>query len=183
MRAFLGIPVPEESKSRIISIQKKFSGFDIKLVEPENLHFNLKFFGDINDEQISKLKGILTDVCVQFKPFEIKISGLGAFPNKDYIRVVWIGVKDGHDEIVSLADSVQKSIKSLGFGVEDRFVPHLTLGRVRSGRNMTGLSKILDDMIGVEIGNMKISKLILFQSKLGPNGPTYEEVFNTQLSA
>jgi 2'-5' RNA ligase len=179
MRAFLGIPVPEDLKARIMSVQKRFSGFDIKFVEPENLHFNLKFFGEINDEKVAELKNILNDVCRNFKPFEIKMAGLGAFPNKEYIRVVWIGVKDGYNEMISLADSIQSSIKSFNFENDERFVPHLTLGRVRSGRNKEEIANILEE--NIEIGNMKVDRIVLFQSKLNPDGPKYEEVFNVKL--
>jgi RNA 2',3'-cyclic 3'-phosphodiesterase len=181
MRAFLGISVPKEMKTSIISAQNKFSGFDIKFVEPENLHFNLRFFGEINEEDAGKVKTLLGEALRNLRPFEIKIAGMGAFPNKDYIRVVWIGVKDGHQEIVSLAEAVQGSIQSLGFEAEEKFVPHLTLGRVRSGRNKEELSKLLDKTVDLEIGTMKVDEVKMFQSKLGPNRPIYEEVFSVKI--
>jgi len=73
---------------------------------------------------------------------------------------------------------VEKSVESLGFEKESQFVPHLTLGRVKSGRNKNELLVLLRKLGEVEIGKMKIDKLVLFQSKLSPKGPVYEEIFS-----
>jgi 2'-5' RNA ligase len=182
MRAFLGISIPDELKPRIESIQDNFYNFDIKFVEKENLHFNLKFFGEIDEEKTKKLKKVLEDICKQFKPFEIKISGVGAFPNRNYVRVIWLGVKDGYQALASLAEMIEKALESMGFETEEKFVPHLTLGRVRSGRNKNELIALLKELENVEIGKMTVDKITLFQSKLSPNGPVYEEVFKSVLS-
>ncbi len=181
MRAFLGIPISNDLKSEIIKIQDRFSDFDIKFVESENLHFNLKFFKEIDNEKVKKLKEILEKISTQFKPFEIEISGTGAFPSKSYIRVIWLGVKQGYQMFKSLVDTIETSLEALGFEKEDRFIPHLTLGRVRSGRNKNELLILIRKLEDVEIGKMMIDKIILFQSKLSPKGPIYEEVFNVEL--
>jgi 2'-5' RNA ligase len=181
MRAFLGIPIPEELRTKILQTQKEFSDFDIKFVEPENLHFNLKFFREISDENVEKLRTILQEICKKFQAFTIKIEGLGAFPNKNYIRVVWIGVKEGHNTMVSLAENIQNSIESLEFFEEEKFVPHLTLGRVRTARNKEGLKIKINELEGLEIGSMSVEEIVLFQSKLSPKGPEYEEVFKIKL--
>jgi len=183
MRAFLGVSVPEELKPRIESIQDSFYNFDIKFVEKENLHFNLKFFREIDEEKVEQLKKILEDICKQFWSFEIKIAGVGAFPNKNYVRVVWLGVKDGYQALEELADTIEKALESMGFETEEKFVPHLTVGRVRSGKNKNELIALLKELENVEIGKMIIDKVILFQSKLSPNGPIYEEVFSIKLSS
>jgi len=183
MRAFLGISIPDNLKPKIIRIQDKFDDFDIKFVEKENLHFNLKFFRYIEPGKIDKLKENLEKITTQFEPFEIGISGIGAFPSKNYVRVFWLGVKQGYHTFKSLTEMMGKSIESLGFEKESRFVPHLTLGRVKSGRNKTELLVLLRKLEKVEVGKMKIDKIILFQSKLSPRGPVYEEVFNINLKS
>ena len=181
MRGFFGIPVSNELKHKILSIQKRFSNFDIKFVEPENLHFNLKFFREIGNEEIDKLKQILEEISEKFEPFEIEIKGVGAFPSKNYIRVIWLGVKEGYNIMTSLAENIQDSIEALGFLKEGRFVPHLTLGRVRTARNKEVLRSLIEELKDVEIGKMKIDVVKLFKSKLSPQGPIYEEVFKVTL--
>jgi RNA 2',3'-cyclic 3'-phosphodiesterase len=181
MRAFLGISIPQDLKPMIASVQDKLSDFDIKLVEKENLHFNLKFFGDVAKDDTEKIKMVLEDISKQFEPFEIEVSGIGAFPNRNYIKVLWLGVKEGYQTLAALADTIEKSLESLGYETEEKFVPHLTLGRVRSGSNKNELLTLLKKLENVEIGKMKVSEVKLFESKLGPNGPVYEEVFKIKL--
>ena len=181
MRAFLGISIPEEIKSKILGVQKRFSKFDIKFVESENLHFNLKFFREIGDQEIEKLKQILKEVSEKFEPFEIEIKGIGTFPSKNYIRVIWLGVKEGNNIIAMLGESIQDSIEPLGFLKEGRFIPHLTLARVRTARNKEDLISKVEELKDIEIGKMKVDSMILFRSKLSPKGPFYEEVFNVKL--
>jgi len=181
MRAFLGISVPDGLKPKIIKIQDRFSDFDIKFVKPENLHFNLKFFKDIENEKVKKLKEILEQISAQFEPFEVEISGIGAFPSKNYIRVIWLGVKQGYQTFRSLAEVIENSLEVLEFEKENRFIPHLTLGRVRSGRNKNKLLILIRELENVEIGRMTVDKITLLQSKLSPKGPVYEEVFTVKL--
>jgi len=178
----LGVAIPEELKPKIVKVQRKFSDFDIKFVEKENLHFNIKFFGEIEDEKTEKLKRILEEQCKKFEPFEINISGLGAFPSKNYVRVIWLGVKEGYNNFVGLVETIENSIESLGFKKEGSFIPHLTLGRVRSGKNKNEMLRLFSELEDIEIGKMEISEIILFQSKLSPKGPVYEDVFKIRLS-
>jgi 2'-5' RNA ligase len=181
MRAFLGIKISDQLKPRIIQIQDGLDDFDVKLVEKENLHFNLKFFGDIESEKVDKIKEIVEKVAAQFEPFEINVNGIGAFPSKSYVKVVWLDIKEGFQTFKSLGDMIENSLANMGIKKEEDFVPHLTLGRVKSGRNKTELLVFLRKYEKIEVGKMMVDKLILFQSKLSPNGPAYEEVFTVNL--
>jgi len=181
MRAFLAISISEELKHKILGIQKRFSDFDIKFVEPENLHFNLKFFKEIGNQEIEKLKQILEGISEKFEPFEIEIKGIGVFPNRNYIRVIWLGVKEGYNIITSLAETIQDSIEVLGFLKKGKFIPHLTLGRVRTARNKDDLRSLVEELKDIEIGKMKVDTIKLFKSKLSPNGPVYEKLFRIKI--
>jgi 2'-5' RNA ligase len=181
MRAFLGIPIPDELKPRIVQIQDGLDDFDIKFVEKKNLHFNLKFFKDLENEKVDRLKREIDKVAGQFEPFEININGIGAFPNRSYVKVVWLGVKEGFQTLKSLGDMIGNSLVNMGIEKEGEFIPHLTLGRVRSARNKTELLVFLRKYENIEVGKMMIDKLTLFQSKLSSKGPVYEGVFTVNL--
>lgn len=180
MRAFIGIEIPEELKQKIIDLQEKFEDFDIKFVEKENLHFNLKFLGETDEEKIEKIKKILKEITEQFESFEVKVHGMGVFPNKNYIRVVWLGVKEGYQQMLALAESVENAVVSLGFE-KGKFEPHLTLGRVRSGRNRNELLLAIRKNENADIGSFKIKEIKIIESKLSPKGPVYEEIFSAHL--
>jgi len=88
-----------------------------------------------------------------------------------------LGVKEGYNIITSLAEAIQDSIEVLGFLKEGKFIPHLTLGRVRTARNKSELIAFVEESKDIEIGKMKVDTIKLFKSKLSPTGPIYEEVF------
>ena len=183
MRAFLGSPITQDVVSKIANVQKRLSYFDIKFVEKENLHFNLKFFRHIEEEKIDQLKEIVKKTCEKFEKFDINISGFDAFPSKNYIRTIWLGVKDGYNELVALTNMIEDGLETLGFEKEkQKFIPHLTLGRLRSGRNKEKMKETVKELENIEIGTMKLDRIVLFQSKLSPEGPVYEEVFSIELS-
>ena len=178
MRAFLGIPIHGDLKDKIILAQKRFSQFDIKFVEPVNFHFNLKFFSELEEGKIEDVKAAVSSACRKYRPFDIKIAGVGAFPSKERARVVWLGVDLGNENLVSLGDSIQKELQNIGFEGEI-FTPHLTLGRVRSFN--ASLSKHIEELEDFEAGIMKVEKIVLFQSTLCPSGPVYGALFNVLL--
>jgi len=162
MRAFIGIEIPEELKREISKIQKRFEGFDIKLVERQNLHFCLKFLGEISEEDAIKVKENLP----RFDKFKVKVHGTGVFPHLGHIKVIWLGVKDGKNEMIRLAK---------GFGAET-FEAHLTLGRVKSGRNKSELIKLLEELKDKDIGEFEVSEVFLIKSELTSLGPVYEKL-------
>ena len=41
---------------------------------------------------------------------------------------------------------------------------------------------LLKELEDAEIGEMEVNEIILFQSKLSPEGPVYEEVFKIRLN-
>lgn len=183
MRVFIAIPVEENLKKNILSLQRRLDSpdFDIKFVEEDNLHFTIKFFGDIPSKKIEEIKNILKNIAENFNSFEINISGIGCFPNKNYIRVIWLGVKEGYQDFRSLLEYMDSELSKIGFEKEKDYVPHLTLGRVKSVKKPEELSGILAEMENIEIGKMKLNRIILFESILQRTGPMYKELFAAEL--
>lgn len=182
MRTFVAVEVPAALKAKIIAIQKKLeaSGADIKLVEPENLHYNLKFLGEIDQNMAEKVKKAISNIS--FPAFDVHIAGLGTFPSQTYIRVVWLGAKEGTQELTALAGIVEESLAAIGIEREKRpFLPHLTLGRVGSPKAKEALIAATKDLKTVDVGNARIDELVLFQSKLTPQGPIYTPLLKIQL--
>lgn len=180
MRCFIGIPIENGLKSKIKKLQEKLetTRADIKFVERENLHFTVKFLGDVPEEKISKIKEIMEKTATLFEPFEIYIKGLGCFPNKNYARVIWLSADA---QLPALLEAFDINLSELGFKRESSYIPHLTIGRVKSGRNDPSLLKLLRELEKIEIGTMIVKDIKLFKSTLTPNGPIYEELFRVTL--
>lgn len=172
MRAFIGIPIPEELREEIRKIGNEIEMRGIKLVEPENLHWTVKFFGDLDDSQTKKIMEIMNSI--KGEEIEIEISGVGTFPDSSYIRVVWIGVGQGKEKFTKFMNEVNKKFSGIGKNAE--VTPHLTIGRVKFIENKEELGEKIQKIKNECIGKMRINQLILYESQLTPKGPVYKEI-------
>ena len=177
MRAFLAAEIDEELKDKIAEVQKQLKEADapVKFVEPHNLHFTFKFFGEIDEDKSEEIVSAVETKVQNYSPFELLIKGVGIFPNPRYIRVVWLGVEDS-GPFSRLQMALDEDFQKMGFKKERSYVPHLTMGRVRGAKNKDALLSRIDELKEVEIGRMRIEKLLLKESVLKPEGPVYTTV-------
>ena len=148
------------------------TGADLSLVKPQNIHITLRFLGDITLSIVEKIDKEMQSVV--FKPFDVEIKGVGAFPNVKYARVVWAGIQQGADELSAVFDQLEPRLRQLGFAPDSKgFSPHLTIARVRSGRNKQALVGCVDELAAYEFGRVHADCLRLKKSVLTPQGPIY----------
>ncbi len=143
MRCFIAISLLDFIQKKLGEIQsslKKYNA-DIGWTRPEGIHLTLKFLGEISEDKIAPLKTIMEQVSFIQKPFEIEIGGTGIFPDARRPRVFWVGITQGVEQVTELATQLNTQISELGFPKEERkFNPHLTLGRVRSPKNLPAVT-------------------------------------------
>lgn len=145
---------------------------DLKVVEPKNIHITLRFLGNITPNTAEKIHEEMKKV--QFVPFDAKLHGVGAFPNLRYPKVVWIGITQGAEQLRGIFSQLEPRLQSLGFTPDPKgFSPHLTIARVKSGRNKAELAKFLTANAEYEFGIVKAQCLRLKRSDLTPKGPIY----------
>lgn len=169
MRCFIAIRVPQPVATKIGEVQKRLEG-DMKRVEPENLHVNLAFLGDVEDSKVPGVGQAMDMACAGFKRFRVRVRGVGGFPDSHHPRVVWAGVEGDF--------SIQKRLESglvlKGFPTDSRqFKPHITLARVRSG-----MVRLPD--VG-ELGEFWVESVELMRSELTGAGPIYSSVHTAHL--
>ncbi len=172
------MPSAEELRGKIERIRETLvlSGADVKWVERENLHFTLKFLGDVPESGIPEISGALYRVSSMSRPFMISLRGVGFFPPSGKMRVVWLGIEDGR-EMASLQERIEEAMADLGFpGEKGGFRAHLTLGRVRSSRGMGALREAAGKLREAEAGEMPVDSFSLMRSRLTPGGPQYSLV-------
>ena len=176
IRAFIAVALPESLRNEVamLSAHLRSSEADVKWVAAGNLHLTLKFLGDIEENQVGPIEEALSAAVKSHSLFTIQLEGIGAFPRTTSPRVVWIGVGTGKEQLTQLAQCVEKTCIGLGFPEEERaFSPHLTIGRVRSRDRLAQLIKRLQVVEFCGKNPAQIDRLILFQSYLSPQGPTY----------
>ena len=164
----------------------KKSGADVKWVAAQNIHLTLKFLGEIDEEKSVKIAGIIEEIAQGSKKFQISLSSLGAFPKKEFPRVIWVAIDKGDKEIKIFAKALEEKIEKIGIPKEDRpFSSHITIGRVRSPLNKDKLVRALretENYFGGENIEFGVTKITLFKSTLGSSGPVYEALKEINLT-
>ena len=176
MRAFVALEMSGNVVDSIVQAQKELEATraDVKLVERENLHLNLKFLGEISEAQVADVRSRLG--ALSLKGAEIAVRGVGAFPSPNRPRVVWAGVAEEQEQlVVPIARSVISALEGIGERDDRPFRPHITLGRVRSGRNARELSEFIRHNSGREFGTAGLKEIRLKSSTLTPSGPVYRD--------
>jgi 2'-5' RNA ligase len=172
-RGFIAIDIPINKKLLEMENEIKNTGADLKLVEPENIHLTLKFLGDTDEEKIDKIEEIIKNSVKNINSFNIKLKGSGVFPNKNYIKVIWLGLENA-EKIGEIAKKIDEQLKNLGFQLEKRgFSAHLTIARVKSSRNKEKLLQIIEKYNDVEFATINVNSVKLKKSDLTPKGPIY----------
>ena len=178
MRCFIAVDLDSTLKEKILDLQAGLKGLDTKLIEPENLHFTLKFLGEVDVNTLNEVKDRLNALLKERGSFNIDLEKLGAFPNEHFIRVVWIGV----EKLMPLQKDVNDSLNGV-FPVE-KPIPHLTLARVRSQIHREEIIKFIENNRNVKAGSMKVNQIKIKKSTITTKGPVYEdlEVFSLKPS-
>lgn len=182
IRAFLAVDLDDDLKPKINKVIREFKEIDahIKYVDLQNLHFTLKFFGDIDTEGIDLIASKVEKVINDFDSFEIKIKGCGAFPNKNRIKVIWVGLDE--DEILKdLHDRLDKEFNTIGFDLDKKFSSHLTIGRMKSAKGKDKVKKTIEEYENIDMGTMEVNTITLKKSTLTPSGPIYEDLIEFRL--
>ena len=177
VRSFLAIELAEDLVPKILDVQKEFkkTNANIKYVPSENMHFTLKFFGNIDLDMVEDISMAVEKVIKKYSSFELNIKTCGCFPNMKVIKVLWLGLEEG-SPIKDLQKDLDKEFRKLGFKKERNFISHLTIGRVKSPKNKQEIRKSIEKLENIEIGKMTVSKICLKKSTLTPQGPIYEDI-------
>lgn len=166
-------------REKIRELQNRFSEFDLKFVDPELVHITLKFLGDVDESRIPSLSAVLDSITCE--PFEAKVGELGVFPRPANPKVLWLGATGNFR---ALHDDVENLLKPFKFEKDNReFTAHATLARVKflnKDQKKTFLN-ILKELKDVELGSMRVNKVLLKKSTLTPEGPIYETLHTVYL--
>lgn len=177
MRLFVAVDIEDNIRKGIgIVIERlREHGLDVKFVDPENIHITLKFLGEVPDNTVKEIENRISETVRGVSLFNMNIEGLGYFGNSNYIRTLWVDVKEGKNELVKLMVSLEKN---LGYIREERREPnpHITIGRVKTQRDRDTLLRVVKEMGNVKIGKMSVKEIKLKKSELNREGPVYSDV-------
>ena len=176
MRAFIALTLPEAVRHSLAALQDTLdaSRADVRWVDAQQLHLTLKFLDDITDEQRQAVEALLVRIAQETPVLALSLEGVGAFPSMRAPRVVWVGVKEGQDDVTRLARAIEAASAALSVRRELRpFAAHVTLGRVRSSRHLSMLTRRLEQMTWQPPQPWTARAVTLYESRLGSSGATH----------
>lgn len=145
---------------------------------PGPSHLTLAFLGEVPDARVAEVEAALPPVATSAAPFAMRLEGVGAFPSRERPRVVWQGVGAGAAELESLASRTRAALRAWAPGLErDRFVPHVTLFRVRTLEDRRRARELLDGAVPPPPSReLRIDALRLKASELAPGGARHRTI-------
>ena len=136
----------------------------------EKIHITLKFIGDMKSVKVHELKEVLKNSCREIKSIPLNVKELSAFPSFSKPRVIVLNL-DKSKELSYLYDLIQENIERLGIAMDTRkFLPHITIGRVKSGFKISGEPKSIENIEFV------INEIALINSELSHRGSIYSNL-------
>jgi 2'-5' RNA ligase len=189
IRSFIAVelpkPIQDSLEQVILSLQAKTTNSVVRWVPARNIHLTLKFFGEVSSGNLEILVKILQTEIMRHRCFELRVSGLGAFPSIHRPRVIWVGVEAPNDLMI-LQRSIESETIRLGYTEEERpFSAHLTLGRISHNATpdeVRDIGLVLSETHVGPIGATRVDKVKLFRSDLEPGGAVYTPLYTIPLT-
>lgn len=176
MRLFLAIElsdkIKQELESQLEDIKKQHP--DFTWVTPENFHITVHFFGEMYDAAILKKK--IKDLLYDQEEFHLYSANVDVFAHQKLL--MYLNFRR-EKKLEGLADKIRNNF--IGPYVDQKFVPHLTIGRGRrSSKQQYFVLKKRVEKIPIDIA-FKVNKVVLFESILTGKKPVYKKLASFSL--
>lgn len=175
MRGFVALSLSAPVRTALQQLQECLAATDadVAWVRPGQWHLTLKFLDEITEAQVEQLLPRLTALASAHPLFRCRLEPLGAFPTLEAPRVIWLGVSEGREAVIRLAQGLEQLAAALDLRQEKRaFSAHVTLGRVRSARGRPALQRALAETWDGPAA-WDVTSLQLYQSVLHPTGAVH----------
>jgi RNA 2',3'-cyclic 3'-phosphodiesterase len=135
VRLFVAVELPKSVRGHLesgtASLRASMDGW--RWTPPAQWHLTLAFLGEVPDARVAELTRRMGMAARRHRPFDLELSGLGAFNSPRRARILWVGVGGDRDALTRLADSVSAGARRAKIALEERrYRPHMTLGRCRT---------------------------------------------------
>ena len=185
-RTFVALTIPEVQRTRLGRLQGLIAPEipGARWVTPEMFHVTLAFLGDVPDVDLNGVCRAVADASAGVGQFTLNLQSLGAFPDPNRPRVVWVGLTGpGLDVLSILQKKIVQAVDRVGYTPEDdRFSPHLTLGRIKARKGEdVDINRLVAHYRTWSAGNFPVAEVVTYASTLTPEGPAYMPLARTTL--
>jgi len=168
-RLFVSIDPPQSIRKFLVHLDPGIRG--VRWTAGDQIHLTLAFFPDVREDVDLALREKLS--AIEFRAFFLPVEGIGTFPPKGHVKIIWIGVAQGHPHLFQLHKRVQEAALGVRLEPELRpWHPHFTLARCH---NVPGgaLRKFLKSNPALNAGMFRVEAFHLYCSELTPAGPIH----------
>jgi RNA 2',3'-cyclic 3'-phosphodiesterase len=179
VRAFVAIRMNEQVEESVAKTidELRHPHDGVRWVPRANLHITLKFLGPaVDSHRLQQLTGGLRQLAARTAPFELAAAGVGAFPDLEHPRTIWVGLRGMESgALAALAARLETVAVECGFEREKRrWSGHLTIGRIGDRKISSATREALHAARDRDFGVSSIESITLYRSQLGPDGASYE---------
>ena len=180
MRVFVAIELDDSVKESLAEFQSvcrealgPTNGRGIRWTRREQMHITLAFLGEISPQETEALCASLWRQAENLSAGRFQFTTIGCFPPRGAPRVLWVGTDEPSEVLVHSHAAVNRALAELGQTVEERdFVPHVTLARVKDGRDGRTLKRTAAELQFSALAQTAAS-LTVFESQLHSHGSEY----------
>jgi len=125
---------------------------------------------------VEDVRGAARAAAAGVSCFDLDLEGVGCFPLRGPVKVVWIGCGAGREALVVLAATVSRALEDRGFPGDTRpFSPHLTLARARNRRGSSAVAAAMRGgaVVARPLARVRVDRLLLIHSTLGSGPPRH----------
>jgi len=190
-RAFVAVLLSEQVRKAISAQVDRLRPLSkaVTWVPSNNLHVTLQFLGDQTEQQLAEVTRALEEVASGVPAFTLGLRGMGAFPNLEHPRTMWVGTSDGAPDVRSLQSRVAEALARRGIPIETRvWQAHVTIGRIPDEKRWRreGIAEIRSGLIrgaAMIFGSTPVTSIALMRSDLFPSGARYTDIGVVPLSS
>jgi 2'-5' RNA ligase len=174
-RCFVGVPIGDpldgELRAALEALRAATSAEadELRWIDPQEWHLTLAFMGPTPEAEIPRLVDAISEVAANHAPFAIPTGGLGAFPSRREVRILWYGLADRSRRLAELAIAVRIAVDT---ETSSPFRAHLTLARARGDRGVSVPPPTWK--VPMPAGQLAVEELVLYRSHLGSGPARYE---------
>lgn len=171
IRLFTALSVPEAVAQSLAVRQTGLPGANWRTAE--QLHITLAFHGEIDERRADDLS-VELERAAAGGPFEITLSGVGAFGEGHRTHAIWAGVEPS-ERLSVLAGRCRGAAERAAIPVERRdYRPHLTLAYLKPQADPARIGAWIADHNLLHSPPIRIDRFGLYSSVLTRHGSRYD---------
>ena len=171
IRLFTALSVPDEVADALARRQTGLPG--AKWRTADQLHITLAFYGGVDERRADDL-AIELERAATGGPFDITLSGVGAFGDGHRAHAVWAGV-EANERLSVLAGRCRSAAERAAIPIERRdYRPHLTLAYLKADADPACIGAWIADHNLLHSPPIRIDRFGLYSSVLTQGGSRYD---------